>query len=367
MQRFCPNCGTPAAKADAFCANCGTRHSVASPPATAPLDPHPKPVNGPPATQQPPGPMNVASAAAGLSKTNSSRRSPIIVAALAVVLVASVSVALMLNRSDSGDRTAISQTSVSAGETGQGPTATTVVPAVTTAQVAPAAQSTTTQDHAGALVTTSSVAPVVRGPELAFVPLNAACDMNPPIFTNGSSTWDTTQAPWDCEGPFAVSVVPGTEETFAIARWTGAAWQARGVYLDQCEFFAAGMSEADASAAYNAVTPIRSPRPIDCPEPELVKLEPSCGPVQLVESDGIQMYEKSERVGSLQARLVLFGFLIDRYDEQRKLVDKEFGPASRAAVIDVQWLLGMQPTGVADETFFTVLGARYDECWVVAQ
>lgn len=159
----------------------------------------------------------------------------------------------------------------------------------------------------------------------------------------GSNFGETPKAGVSCSGPWAITRVqacpPETEcEGLDVFRWTDDGWQHRGFHYSLCE------STMDASGLPRWAFDELIGFSLDCDSPIRYVPESSSGPLALG--------DKGSRVTRLQQRLQDLSLLRDR-------ADGYFGRNTNNAVIDFQFLMGLNPDGIVGPNTAAALGLTY--------
>ncbi len=152
-----------------------------------------------------------------------------------------------------------------------------------------------------------------------------------------------------CAGPWAVVALDSVSDASCpaelldaeqgcqavqIMRWTTTGWQNRGVRDARCYD----------SVILSGVSRIRNAELLGNDEACMARISYRDEPI----SGDLRLGDRGLRVAELQIRLREAGVLTDR-------VDGRYGRNTRAAVIDLQYLLDLEPTGVANEALFLAL------------
>jgi hypothetical protein len=144
-----------------------------------------------------------------------------------------------------------------------------------------------------------------------------------------------------CNGAWSLNV-PSPEcgeaecESADVYRWTGERWVYRGFYYAYC------VSTVSASGMPPAIARDIGAGP--CGEEVDLRPEPSAGP--------LSMNDEGVRVQRLQQALIDRGLLFDDADGQ-------YGPNTQAAVMDLQYFLGIEPDGMAGAEVHAALLLSY--------
>jgi hypothetical protein len=154
---------------------------------------------------------------------------------------------------------------------------------------------------------------------------------------------DLTWGP-ECSGPWAIGqgfvCDPDFEcEGIDIMRWTDAGWQYRNLHYAYCVWSvqASGMPRAvnDQLIGFND----------GCAEPIRFTPEPATGP--------LGVGDEGRRVAQLQQALIDLRLLGD-------IADGRYGPNTYSAVVDLQFLAGIEVSQQADAATHDVLGLGFN-------
>lgn len=155
------------------------------------------------------------------------------------------------------------------------------------------------------------------------------------------SDFGTAPEAWlECAGAWAVTRIENCPadvecEGVDIFRWTNTGWVHRGMAYSLCVLM------VDETGMPRQVNDQLLAGNTDCIEPIRYVVESSTG--------SLQAGSKGERTRRLQRRLIEWRLLDDT-------ADGFFGANTRNAVIDLQHLAGLQPTGIVDERTMRALG-----------
>ena len=338
----CPSCRGSVSPEDSFCVACGHHLRPFAPPTLAPPPPPPGAVPPPPPVPAPsvqtvPVPTVPGAPALsgdGPSGDRSSRRWMLLGALIgvaAVVALAMVVLSLRSGGSPSSDGS-LAPAPVSSAAPATSAASSTVAPTT----VAPTTVATT--------VTTSAPSTTLPfGLPAVFpssVPPEACTDARIIADTGQTLGFDTF-----CRGGWSTNV-PSAEcgeiecEGLTVFRWTGERWVDRGYFYAYCvsTLTASGMPPAIArEVGFDASG--------GCAVEIDLRPEASVGP--------LSWNDEGPRVQRLQQALIDRGLLFDEADGQ-------YGPNTQAAVIDLQFFLGVEPDGMAGAEVHAALLLPYD-------
>ena len=316
MASSCPRCGAAVEQAAAFCPACGTPFAPPPPP-TVPMPTVGQPAQGQyPATQY----LPQQEAAYDAAPPAGNRTLVIVMAVIAVLAVIGAVVVLLTNGSDD---------SASPG-TG---TSTSLVDGSTSTSSSSTSSSVVDTTSS----TTSSTIPATSTTYSTSVP-SGQC-------TAAAVTRDTGLVPlWgpECNGVWLITDTSCTGtiecEGVDVMRWVEDKWQYRGYFYALCATSVtdSGMPLTLAKTWFGSED--------SCAWVRTIVTEPATGPLEIG--------DKGDRVKALQLALISLGVLTDS-------ADGEFGPRTRAALIDLQFLKGLTPDGIAGASTHAALGLAY--------
>jgi len=246
----------------------------------------------------------------------------IVMAVIAVIAVIGAAVVLLTNGSDDSAGPVVG-------------TSTSLVDSSTTSSSSSVATSTSLVDTTSS--TTSSTVPATSTTFPTAVP-SGQC-------TAAAVTRDTGLVPlWtpDCDGPWLITDTSCTGEVECegvdVMRWVDGKWQYRGYYYALCatRVTDSGMPPVIAKRWFGSDD--------FCAWEKNIVTEPATGPLEIG--------DKGERVRAMQRALISLGVLNDA-------ADGEFGPNTRAAVIDLQFLKALTADGIAGASTHAALGLPY--------
>lgn len=158
--------------------------------------------------------------------------------------------------------------------------------------------------------------------------------------TGLTATWGPS-----CEGVWLITnaTCVGSEEIECegvdVMRWSAGAWQHRGAFYAMCE-----------TALTDSGMPLTIARNFVGYGDDFCAWERSVSPESATGS--LEIGDQGERVRALQRALIARGLLDDE-------ADAEFGPNTRSAVIDFQFLEGLTPDGIAGAATHAALGLPF--------
>ena len=347
----CWACGSAMDEGSRFCGNCGRMVEQASTPliesaAGLPGSDLPPPVVGSAPTMQMPtssSPPDLPPSSVGggspAAPPRRSRNSLLVVGALAIVGVA-VAAFVVLGGGDDSGTTIVTATTAEPATAETEPATTEPAPTFTAVETTtPTTEATLTTP---APTTTAAVATEATTPSGLLVVL-------PDTVPDSVCTKERIEADtglvlaWEayCIGAWSLNMQEGMggsdeveNEGADVFRWTGFEWQYRNYQYAMCDIglIYAGMPPVIAREFTFSDT---------CISPPTLTPEPSTGP--------LSWGHEGERVRALQRALIDRNLLFDEADSQ-------FGPNTETAVRDLEFLLGLEPDGVADSVVFGELG-----------
>jgi hypothetical protein len=199
-----------------------------------------------------------------------------------------------------------------------------------TESAATSATATTETIAVATLATTTTTPPPTLRPFPTTAPSCVLAEMDPELNSDDYFS--------NCIGAFGFARYSmAADRSFRIYRWTGTEWQTRGWFSAYCtsDLVPSGMPND-----YAKELAFPGTRNSECYDISL-RPERSSGP--------LSFNDEGPRVRDLQLRLIGANLLLDD-------ADGEYGPNTLAAVADLQYLFGLTPTGVADESVFVILG-----------
>lgn len=212
----------------------------------------------------------------------------------------------------------------------------------------PAPETTFPASTSAATTTTSSTTTSTSSTTLAQVAPVVATGPFPTEYEYGRCNPESIRqdfgvaprGPLRCQGAWAITQInecpPETEcEGVDIFRWTENGWTHRGFYYSLC------VLEVDRSGLPRAINDQLLAGNKDCRTPIITVPESPTG--------NLTSGDVGERVRRLQLRLIDLRLLED-------VADGRFGPNTGNAVIDFQFLVGLEPTAVVDDETATALG-----------
>lgn len=313
----CPFCMASSEPGEAHCAECGRALTPSAAPAAPPV-----------AAAAAPQSSSLPRPAGDSARTRSGSKRPLIVAVSLVAAVAAgvVSFALLSGDDAEEGRLSLEPEMSLASESS---TASSVAPQSTESSTTSAAGTSETIAVA-TLATTTTIpsASLRRFPTSA--PSCVLAEMDPEL---DPDEWFS-----NCIGAFGFARFSAAlDRSFRIYRWTGTEWQSRGAFAAYCtsDLVPSGMPND-----YAKELAFPGTRNSECYD-ILLHPESSSGP--------LSFNDEGPRVRELQLRLIGANLLLDE-------ADGEYGPNTLAAVTDLQYLFGLAPTGVADESVFVILG-----------
>lgn len=198
-----------------------------------------------------------------------------------------------------------------------------------------------TMTTAPAISTTTTVAPPVAQSLQPFPTNHPSGRCTPQAI--GADFGTSPENGVSCAGAWAVTRVeacpPETEcEGLDVFRWTQAGWQHRGFHYSLCE------STMDVSGLPRWAFDELIGFSLDCDSPIRYIPESPSGP--------LSVGDNGSRVTRLQQRLIELALLRDR-------ADGYFGRNTNNAVIDFQFLVGLNPDGIVGPDTAAALGLTY--------
>lgn len=327
MASNCPRCGAGIDQAAAFCPSCGTPLAPPAPPTVPmPTVSQPPQVPGPqdqyPATQYLPQQSVAGPGAADYGPAPAGNRTVVIVmAVLAVVAVIGAVVVLLTNGGDDSAGPAVGTTTSLSIDT----------------STSSSSSSTSSSVLDTTVETTASTVPATSTTFPTSVPAGQC--------TSAAVTRDTGLVPtWgpSCDGPWLITDTSCDStiecEGVDVMRWVEDKWQYRGYFYAMCatRVTDSGMPPTIAKRWFGSED--------FCAWERNIVTEPASGPLEIG--------DKGERVKAMQTALISLGVL-------NGSADGEFGPTTRAAVIDFQFLKGLTADGIAGANTHAALGLPY--------
>ena len=335
--RFCGNCGrmaeptSPTVGGSSWAPNVG---SELPPPVVGSAPAMQMPSEGPTPDLPPAWASDRVATAPRRSRTGLVFGSVVAVAAIAIGAF------VVLGGSDDSETTIGTATTVESATTESEPATTEPVPTFTAVETTtPTTEATITTP---APTTTAAVATDATTPSGLLVVL-------PDTVPDSVCTKERIEADtglvlsWDayCIGAWSLNMQDGMggsdeveNEGADVFRWTGFEWQYRGYQYAMC----------DIGLIYAGMPPVIGREftfSDTCISPPTLTPEPSTGP--------LSWGHQGERVRALQRALIDRNLLFDEADGQ-------YGPNTETAVRDLEFLLDLEPDGVADSVVFAELG-----------